>query len=304
MKKFIGISAVFLILLCFSACGVSKNTNDASTSVTKSTESVTESIVKTATKGDLEMKYIKFGTGEKNFVIIPGLSIHSVMGSAAAIEETYSSFSNDYTVYVFDRAETIKEGYSIRDMAKDTATAMKELNIDNAYIFGASQGGMIAQYIAIDYPELVNKLILGSTLSKPNDTAKAVVNEWITLAEKRDESSLLESFVNKVYSPATVEAYGESVIEANKGITEEEYERFIILAKACENFNSYDELSKIQCPVLVIGCEGDKVLTSNGSKEIADKLECEIYLYDSTYGHGVYDEAPDYKEKCLDFFED
>ena len=304
MKKFIGISAVFLILLCFSACGVSKNTNDASTSVTKSTESVTESIVKTATKGDLEMKYIKFGTGEKNFVIIPGLSIHSVMGSAAAIEETYSSFANDYTVYVFDRAENIKEGYSIRDMAKDTATAMKELNIDNAYIFGASQGGMIAQYIAIDYPELVNKLILGSTLSKPNDTAKAVVNEWITLAEKRDESSLLESFVNKVYSPATVEAYGESVIEANKGITEEEYERFIILAKACENFNSYDELSKIQCPVLVIGCEGDKVLTSNGSKEIADKLECEVYLYDSTYGHGVYDEAPDYKEKCLDFFED
>jgi 3-oxoadipate enol-lactonase len=303
MKKFISISAVFLIILCLTACETSRKTNSESTSASETTESVTQSIVKTATKGDLEMKYIKFGTGEKNFVIIPGLSIHSVMGSAAAIEEAYSSFANDYTVYVFDRAENIKEGYSIRDMATDTATAMKELNIDNAYIFGASQGGMIAQYIAIDYPELVNKLILGSTLSKPNDTAKTVVNKWISLAENRDENALLESFVNEVYSPATVDAYGESVIEANKGITEEEYERFIILAKACENFNSYDELSKIQCPVLVIGCEGDKVLTAEGSKEIADKLGCEIYLYDSTYGHGVYDEASDYKDKCLEFFE-
>ncbi len=303
MKKFISISAIFLIIFGLAACENNQNADIESTSVSKTAESVTGNIVNTVDKGDLKMDYIKFGKGKKNFVIIPGLSIHSIMGSASAIEEAYSSFTNKYTIYVFDRAKNIKDGYSIRDMAKDTAAAMRELNIDNAFIFGASQGGMIAQYIAIDYPKLVNKLILGSTLSKPNETSKSVVNEWITLAEKRDENALLDSFVNKVYSPTTVETYGKSVIEANKGITEEEYERFIILAKACETFNSYDELSKIQCPVLVIGCEGDKVLTADGSKEIADRLGCEIYLYSDIYGHGVYDEASDYKEKCICFFE-
>ena len=42
--------------------------------------------------------------------------------------------------------------------------------------------------------------------------------------------------------------------------------------------------------------------TSLGSQEIADKLNCEIYLYDTNYGHGVYDEAADYKQRYLDFF--
>ena len=55
--------------------------------------------------------------------------------------------------------------------------------------------------------------------------------------------------------------------------------------------------------MLVIGAKEDKVVTAKGSEEIADKLGCEIYLYGEGYGHGVYDEAEDYKQRCLEFFE-
>ena len=50
-------------------------------------------------------------------------------------------------------------------MALDIAAAMDTLGIKNADIFGVSQGGMIAQYLAIDRPDLVNKLVLAVTLS-------------------------------------------------------------------------------------------------------------------------------------------
>lgn len=53
----------------------------------------------------------------------------------------------------------IPENYSTRDMAEDQAKAMKALGIANANVMGVSQGGMIAQYLAIDHPELVRKLI-------------------------------------------------------------------------------------------------------------------------------------------------
>ena len=248
------------------------------------------------------MDYVKFGNGSKVFVIIPGLSIHSVMGSAEAIKEAYNDFSEEYTVYLFDRAKNISDSYSIEDMAKDTANAMKNLGIEKAYIFGASQGGMIAEYIAIDYPELVEKLVLGSTLSKPNDTANNLINEWITLAKEKDEDGLLNSFVENVYSKNTLDAYKDTLISANKGITDEEYERFIILAKAIETFNCYDKLNEIKCPVLVLGSNGDKVVTPAGSTEIAEAINCDIYMYEDTYGHGVYDEATDYKQRILDFF--
>ncbi len=252
---------------------------------------------------DNEMNYIVLGSGKKNFVIIPGLSIHSVMGLVEAIAEAYKDFNTEYTVYLFDRAKNISEGYSVRDMAKDTVEAMKALNIENADIFGASQGGMIAEYIAIDYPELVNKMVLGSTLSKPNDTSRKVIGNWIKLAKEKEETKLLESFVDDVYSQNTLEIYRDYLIDSNKGITDKEYERFIILASACEKFNCYDELKNIKCPTLVLGSLGDKVVTVEGSKEIAEVVNCDIYLYDDNYGHGVYDEANDYKQRILAFFQ-
>ncbi len=257
--------------------------------------------VNTVVEGAMEMDYFSFGSGEKVFVILPGLSVHSVMGSADAVAAAFADFAEDYTVYLFDRTKDIQAGYTVRDMAEDTAKAMQALNIENANIFGASQGGMIAMYIAIDHPELVHSLVLGSTLAKPNETFLTVVEEWIQLAKNRDELGLLESFAEKVYSKATVEAYHDVLISANTGITEEEYERFIVLAESLKTFDCSDELSKVQCSALVLGSLGDQVVTAEGSKEIAEALGCEIYLYDESYGHAVYDEAPDYRARMLHF---
>lgn len=251
----------------------------------------------------LGMDYIVFGEGEKKFVIIPGLSVHSIMSFADAVEEAYKDFSEDYTVYLFDRPKELADNATIREMAEAAAAAMKALNIENAYIFGASQGGMIAQYIAIDHPKLVRRLILGSTLSRPNDTFRKAVNEWIQLAEHKEEEGLVERFVEDVYSAKTLELYRDILISANLGIKDAEYERFIILAKSCLAFDCYEELANIQCPVLVLGSKGDKVVTPEASEKIAKVLNCEIYLYDDCYGHGVYDEALDYKQRCKDFFE-
>ncbi len=249
------------------------------------------------------MDYIKFGTGSKSFVILPGLSVHSIMKFAEAVQQRYAAFTEDYTIYVFDREKNIQDGYTVRDMSDDTAAAMKKLQIKNADIFGASQGGMIALYLAIDHPDLVSHLVLGSTLAKNNDTFYQVIDEWIHLAEKKDETGLLESFSAKVYSKATLDAYKDTIISLNQGITDEEYERFIILASACKSFNCYDELSSIKAPVMAIGAKGDRVTTAEGSRQIAKALACDLYLYDENYGHGVYDEASDYTERCKRFFE-
>ncbi len=284
-----------------AATELAAETAEASQSAEPADASAPVASVKTVSTGDVEMDYVVFGAGKKAFVILPGLSVHSVMGSADAIAASYADFASEYTVYLFDRAKDIQEGYTVRDMAEDTAAVMGALGIEGADVFGASQGGMIALYLAIDHPELVHKLVLGSTLAKPNDTSKRAIGEWIRLAENHDEAGLLESFADSVYSETTLEAYRDTIISSNAGISDEEFRRFTILAQACETFDCSDELSSIECPVLVLGSEGDRVLTAEGSRQIADALNCEIYLYDDTYGHAVYDEAPDYKQRILDF---
>ncbi|MGN0250788.1 MAG: alpha/beta fold hydrolase [Oliverpabstia sp.] len=69
-------------------------------------------------------------------------------------------YANDYKVFIFSRKNDLEEGYSTRDMARDQAEAMKMLGIKSANILGISQGGMIAQYLAIDYPDLVVLAVL------------------------------------------------------------------------------------------------------------------------------------------------
>lgn len=249
------------------------------------------------------VNYISFGSGEKKFVIIPGLSIHGVTGLAEQIAEAYQEFAEDYTVYVLDRPRELKPGMTIRELAEAAASTMQQLDIEDAYLFGASQGGMIAQYIAIDHPELVRKMILGSTLCRANKTFAQEAKEWMRLAESRNEAQLVKKFVEDVYSEKTLAAYRDVLISANASISEAEYDRFLILARSCQTFDCRKELHRIQCPVLVLGSEGDKVVTAKGSKEISEALNCEIYLYDSSYGHAVYDEAADYKQRCRAFFE-
>ncbi len=258
--------------------------------------------IKSISSGNNETDYIVFGNGAKNLIILPGLSIHSITALANEIAMAYREFCTEYTVYVLDRIRNISEGYTIENMASDTAEAMDALCIKNADIFGASQGGMIALRLAADRPELVHKLIIGSALAVANDTLKQVTLEWIRLAEEKNERKLLESFAENIYSPKTLSICRKALLSSNSGITDEEYRRFIILSKACTVFDCRSVLWKIRCPVLAIGSEGDHITTAEGSRQLADTLGCELYIYGNGYGHSVYDEAPDYKKRCLNFF--
>ncbi len=69
------------------------------------------------------------------------------------------------------------EEYSVYDMAEDTEKAMDELGLAGAIIYGVSQGGMIAQVIALKRPDLVSRLVLCSTAPYIPEQAHAVYDE-------------------------------------------------------------------------------------------------------------------------------
>ena len=145
------------------------------------------------TIGDTDMYYVSFGTGKKKLVVLPGLSdgLATVKGKALLLSPPYKKFFRDYTVYIFSRKNKMPEGYSIRDMAADQTRAMKTLGIDQSYLLGVSQGGMIAQYIAIDHPEMVKKLILAVTAPNANAVVRDAVTGWIGMAMRGDHTALM-----------------------------------------------------------------------------------------------------------------
>ena len=123
---------------------------------------------KTLYFNDKSMDYVTFGKGKKSLVIIPGLGdgLQTVKGMAMLFSITYRLLAKCYKIYVFSRINELRQGYTTWDMAVDVAEAMETLNLDAAYVIGISQGGMIAQWLAANFPEKVEKLVLAVTTAK------------------------------------------------------------------------------------------------------------------------------------------
>ncbi len=249
---------------------------------------------------DIKMDYITFGTGKKFLVIIQGLSTKGINGFSIPLSIMYRIFVKEYKVYVFDRRKVLGEEITVRELASDIGIAMDALGIANADVFGVSQGGMIAQYLAIDRPDLVHKLVLAVTLSRNNETVKSVVANWIELTEKADFKVLVEDMAVKMYSDDYLKRYKLFMPLLTVFQKPKDVKRFILLAKACLTCNTYEELEKIQCPVLVMGGKEDKIVTGEASMEMAEKLGCSIYMYEKM-GHAIYEEAKDFNQRVYDF---
>lgn len=253
--------------------------------------------------GNTDMHYVSFGRGTDNLIMLPGLGdgLTTVKGMALPMSWAYRMYANDYKVLVFSRKNNLEEGYSTRDMARDQAEAMKMLGIKSANILGISQGGMIAQYLAIDFPDLVEKLVLAVTLSKQNELVQNAVGNWISMAEHNDYKNLMIDTAERSYSERYLKKYRLLYPLLGRIGKPKDFSRFIIQAKSCICHNAYPELDKIMCPTLVIGGECDRIVGVDASREIVKRIKsCEEHIY-KEFGHAAYEEAKDFNGRILAF---
>lgn len=247
------------------------------------------------------VEVVKFGRGAKAFAILPGLSYNGFFDQTEAIERAYEIFAEAFTVYLIDRNKTPHAGYTVREIADDTAEIFAKLQIERACVFGASLGGMAAQELAIRRPDLVDRLVLGSTLSRPNAVALAVLSRWEAFAKAGKIDELAANINQTIYSPQTLERYAAVFSQIKTVATSEKTVRFLAYLNAAKSFDVFSSLEKIKARTLVIAAAGDKVTTATGARETAAALGCDYYEYPN-FGHAVYDEAPDYKERVKDHF--
>ena len=261
--------------------------------------------IETVDTGNFSMEYFKFGRGDRILVVIPGVSIQSVMKSADDVANAFVLAHEDFTTYVFDRRKDLPSEYNVYDMARDTTEVIKQLGLTDIYLFGASQGGMISMTIAIENPELVKKLALASTSSHVNDEQFGSLEKWIELAKKGDREGLYLKFGEMIYPKDIFEQFRGFLIDASKTVTDDELKRFIIIAQGAKDFNVTERLKEIKCPVLTTGTFEDQVLDSDATMEIAQELDYnkyfQLYMY-TGFGHASFDTAPDFRKRVLDFY--
>ena len=251
------------------------------------------------------MYYNEFGKGQENLILIPGLGdgLRTVKGMAIIMARLYRAYAREYKVWVFSRKEKLEPGITTRDMARELAEAMDIIGIDTAKVMGVSQGGMISQWLAIDHPDKVEKLVIAVSLARQNETVQSVVDNWMKLAEADKFGDLAVDTMLKTYTEKGLKKWKPLMWLVRLTGKPKSKERFLLQAQSCLSHDAFAMLGKIQCSTLVIGGGQDLVV---GGAEVQEEMASAIpnstlHLYPEL-GHAVYEEATDFHDVVLDFF--
>ena len=185
-------------------------------------------------------------------------------------------FRKYYRVITFDNRGAGKSDkppgpYSTGMMADDTVKLMDILGIEKAHILGVSMGGMIAQELAINYPQRVMKLVLACTYARQDETSGDTLEQakFLRLTPGEKASAMIGLAFNKslyrfvfgLLARVQTRLVGTS---GNAGIPGQ--------SEACRTHNTLDRLPLITAPTLVIVGTGDRLIKPVSSEVIGDAI--------------------------------
>jgi len=256
----------------------------------------------------VNLHYSYGGTGE------PVLLISGLGASAETWARQLPAFEARHMVVRFDnrgagRSDTPEGPYSIRDMAAEAVQLLDALDIPAAHIVGSSMGGMIAQEVAIQYPDKSLSLTLIATqcggphafvaapesaaaleeLATLDMTPQERARGWVpyTLSTSFRESSpdLVEEYtrVTAVYPPST------------EGLRAQ--------WAALMSYDSWERLESITAPTLILQGSADLLVPMENADVLGVRIpNSRVEILDGV-GHSVAFEAADeVNPLMLEFF--
>src|SRR5215510_14352403 len=223
----------------------------------------------------VEVAYELQGAGD------PLVMIHGAQGDQSMFSGLAPAFARHFRVLTFDQrgsglSEKPDMEYSVAMLADDTAALMEHVGFAAALVIGVSMGGMIAQEFALRHPRKVRALVLGCTTPGGPKAVRlggeALTNAYSTTpmaAEERGKARAAAAFTK---------GYIERHPEIIPAMIESRRQRPIDPAalahrmKAAYAHDTYDRLSHITCPTLVITGKDDVLISWENSRILAERI--------------------------------
>jgi 3-oxoadipate enol-lactonase len=254
------------------------------------------------------LHYEVSGTGDP-VLLISGLGGHTEFWS-----RQITSLSTSHCVVRFDnrgsgRSDAPAGPYSVRQMASEAAQLLDALDITSAHIVGSSMGGMIAQEVAIQYPDKALSLTLiasqcGGTHAfgaqpehasalkdlatldmSPQERARGWVPYTLSAGFRAEQPGLVEQYVrmSAIHPPTTAAMRAQW--------------------SALMCYDSWDRLALITAPTLILQGEQDILVPPENADVLGVRIPDARVVHIPGAGHSLAFEAADTVNKLLlEFF--
>ena len=221
------------------------------------------------------MRYGTHGSGD------PLLLINGLGSDSSEWLFQLPGFARRFRVIVFDNrgtggSETPRGPYSTGQMADDAAALLAHLGIDRAHALGVSLGGMIAQEVALRHPHRVRRLVLACTApggggsvrpdpevlqafvrspgGDPEEEIRRGIPFLYSERYRQDHPEKIEEFVRRrLAMPVSVEGHAAQLA-------------------AAVGHSAWDRLGNTDAQTLVITGDGDRVVSPENSRRLAQRI--------------------------------
>lgn len=192
--------------------------------------------------------------------------------------------------------------YSIAQFADDWASLLDHLRVWDATLVGLSQGGMVAQALAISRPDLVARLVLVATSCRTHPDARANMEARIAALADAGAEAAAAVAAESIFSAGWRQQNPEQLARFLHWRCLAPADPLTAAMRAVYGYDLSPGLPGIRVPTLVIAGTGDTLIPPAASQEIAGLIPgAELHLLPDA-GHMIPVEAPEAFARLLQDF--
>jgi pimeloyl-ACP methyl ester carboxylesterase len=276
------------------------------------TTSFRDAATRTVSVGDFEAAYRELGPST-------GVPVIFLTHLAAVLDNwdprVADGIAARHRVIAFDNrgvgASTGSTPKTIEAMAKDAVAFIRTLGLEQVDLFGFSMGGMIAQVIAADEPQLVRKLFLAGTGPAGGEGITKVtrlshldtVRGSLTLQDPKQFLFFTRTPAGRRAGKEFLARLKERTKERDKAISIRSY---LAQLKAIHRWGKQPpaDLSVIHQPTLVANGDSDRMVPTSNSFDLARRLpNADLVVYPDAGHGGIFQFHTEFVEKANAFLD-
>ena len=198
-------------------------------------------------------------TGPKNASVVMlshslGSNLHMWDPQMAALEAKHRVLRYDTRGH--GDSDAPEGAYTLDQLVADVVALLDALKIEKVNFTGLSMGGMIAQGLALNHPQRVDRLVLCDTSAFMPAEAQPIVQERIDIARKEGTAALVDSTLARWFTPPYLQKKGSEVDMIRTIFLTSPVAGYIGCTEAIRRLNYINELPRIKQPTLImVGAE-------------------------------------------------